>query len=70
MQISKKIDMRGRTACGQERIRLLRIETVRGILGAVQTEPVGSCEPYLIAVHVIETASLSVKPVVVVIVSR
>ena len=54
--------------CGQERIRLLRIETVRGILGAVQTEPVGAREPYLIAVLVVELAAYGMEPVVIAVV--
>ena len=45
-------------------------EVVRARLVAVEAEPVSACEPYLVAVHVVETAALGVEPVVVSVIDR
>ena len=41
------------------------IKAVCAVLRAVEAEPVGTCQPYLVSVHVIETAALCMEPVVV-----
>ena len=41
-------------------------EIVGRVLGTVEAEPVGACEPYFVSVHVVETAALCVEPVVTV----
>ena len=45
------------------------VETVRNVLGTVHAEPVCTCEPYLVAVHVVKAAALCVEPVVICVVS-
>ena len=54
----------------QEVVDIRAPQTVREVLGAVHAEPVGSREPYLIAVHVIELAALCMEPVVVAVIDR
>ena len=53
----------------QHIVNISCIESMRNVLGAVHTEPVSTCEPYFVAVHIVKAAANSVEPVVIIVIS-